>query len=299
MPRAIWSGAISFGLVSVPVRLYSAVSNRSVRFNQLDGRTGSRIKRQWISALDGEPVPSSELVRGYQITNGNYVTVSDEELESLDPEASRLIDIVEFVDLDQIDPLTYDKAYYLEPDELAAKAYRVLVSALEKANKVGIARVVMRNKEYIGAIRPSDGLLVFSTMVYADEINSTAVLEGLEKVMNTQVTDAEIEMAEQLIGTLTAEFDLAKYSDGYRERVLDLIHRKADGEEIVIAEEVPASSDSQVVDLMAALEASVAAAKEARGRHPSTAKAKKKPAKKANETKKKSESSRRPQAKSA
>ena len=135
MPRAIWSGAISFGLITVPVRLYSAVSRKSVRFNQLDQRTGSRIKRKWVSALDGEEVPNDELVRGYEISSGNYVTVSDEELRSLDPEASRSIDIVEFVDLADVDPLAFDNAYYLEPDELAAKAYKVLLTALDKAGK--------------------------------------------------------------------------------------------------------------------------------------------------------------------
>ena len=141
MPRAIWSGAISFGLITVPVRLYSAVSRKSVRFNQLDQRTGSRIKRKWVSALDGEEVPNDELVRGYEITSGNYVTVSDEELRSLDPEASRSIDIVEFVDLADVDPLAYDNAYYLEPDDLAVKAYKVLLVALEGLTYQQVAEV--------------------------------------------------------------------------------------------------------------------------------------------------------------
>ena len=283
MPRAIWSGAISFGLITVPVRLYSAVSRKSVRFNQLDSRTGSRIKRKWISALDGSDVPDDVLVRGYEITSGNYVTVSDEELRSLDPEASRSIEIVEFVDLADIDPLAYDNAYYLEPDELAAKAYKVLFSALEQADKVAIARIVMRNKEYLAVVRPSNGALVLSTMVYADEINSLESIDGLTKVAEIEVSDAEIAMAETLISTLEADYEPEKYTDGYRERVMEMIQKKADGEEIVIVDDSAPEATSEVVDLMAALEASVAAAKEARGRHPSSAekKAAKKTSKKA------------------
>jgi len=252
MPRAIWSGAISFGLITVPVRLYSAVSRKSVRFNQLDQRTGSRIKRKWVSALDGEEVPNDELVRGYEITSGNYVTVSDEELRSLDPEASRSIDIVEFVDLADVDPLAYDNAYYLEPDDLAVKAYKVLLVALEQAGKVAVARIVMRQKEYLAVIRPTDNALVLSTMVYADEINPVEGIEGLDKVADIAVTEAEITMAEQLIGALEADYEPEKYADGYRERVLELIQKKSEGEEIMVAEEAPVAASSHVVDLMAA-----------------------------------------------
>jgi len=285
MPRAIWSGAISFGLITVPVRLYSAVSRKSVRFNQLDQRTGSRIKRKWVSALDGEEVPNDELVRGYEITSGNYVTVSDEELRSLDPDASRSIDIVEFVDLAEVDPLAYDNAYYLEPDELAAKAYKVLLTALDQAGKVAVARIVMRQKEYLAVIRPTEGALVLSTLVYADEINAIEGIEGLDKIADIEISDAEIAMAETLIGALEADYEPEKYTDGYRERVLELIQKKSDGEEILVAEEAAPEASAQVVDLMAALEASVAAAKEARGRHPTAEKekpaAKKKASKKA------------------
>lgn len=281
MPRAIWSGAISFGLITVPVRLYSAVSRKSVSFNQLDQRTGSRIKRKWVSALDGEEVPNSELIRGYEVTSGNYVTVTDEELRSLDPEASRSIDIVEFVDLAEIDPLAYDNAYYLEPDELAVKAYKVLLLALQKAGKVAVARIVMRQKEYLAVIRPTENVLVLSTMVYADEINPIEGIEGLDKVADVEVADAEIQMAETLISALEADYEPEKYTDGYRERVLELIQKKSDGEEILVAEEATSEASSEVVDLMAALEASVAAAKEARGRHPSAGDDKKSTEKKA------------------
>lgn len=281
MPRAIWSGAISFGLITVPVRLYSAVSRKSVSFNQLDQRTGSRIKRKWVSALDGEEVPNDELIRGYEVTSGNYVTVTDEELRSLDPAASRSIDIVEFVDLAEVDPLAYDNAYYLEPDELAAKAYKVLLKALEKAEKVAVARIVMRQKEYLAVIRPTENALVLSTMVYADEINPIEGIEGLDKVADIEVADAEIQMAETLISALEADYEPEKYTDGYRERVLELIQKKSDGEQILVAEESTSEASSEVVDLMAALEASVAAAKEARGRHPSAGDEKKATKKKA------------------
>ncbi len=268
MPRAIWSGALSFGLVTVPVRLYSAVSTKTVRFNQLDERTGARIKRKWISALDGSDVDNDDLVRAYEMTSGSYVRITDDELRSLDPEASRLINIVQFVDLAEIDPLVYDNAYYLEPDELAAKAYKVLNTALESAGKVAIAKIVMRNKEYLAAVRPSNGVLVLSTMVFHDEVNEPASIDGLDRLDGIEVAEAEVAMAEQLIESLTAEFDPTSYSDGYRERVLELIQRKADGEDIIISEEAPVAASSDVVDLMAALEASVAAAKQARGRHP-------------------------------
>lgn len=300
MPRATWSGAISFGLVTVPVRLYTAVSRKSVRFNQLDQRTGSRIKRKWVSALDGEEVPNDELVRGYEITSGNFVTISDEELRSLDPEASRTIDIVEFVDLAEIEPLMYDNAYFLEPDELAAKAYKVLVTALERAQKVAIARIVMRNKEYLAAVRPSDGVLVLSTMCYADEVNSVEEIDGITKAAGIEISDAEIAMAEQLISTLEADFEPGKYSDGYRERVLEMIKRKSDGEDILVVDEQEPAASAQVVDLMAALEASVAAAKESRTRHPTAEKKKPAAKKKASKAKAKSKKAdAEPEAKSA
>lgn len=300
MPRATWSGAISFGLVTVPVRLYTAVSRKSVRFNQLDQRTGSRIKRKWVSALDGEEVPNDELVRGYEITSGNFVTISDEELRSLDPEASRTIDIVEFVDLAEIEPLMYDNAYFLEPDELAAKAYKVLVTALERAQKVAIARIVMRNKEYLAAVRPSDGVLVLSTMCYADEVNSVEEIDGITKAAGIEISDAEIAMAEQLISTLEADFEPGKYSDGYRERVLEMIKRKSDGEDVLVVEDQEPAASAQVVDLMAALEASVAAAKESRTRHPTAEKKKPAAKKKASKAKAKSKKAdAEPEAKSA
>ncbi|MGE0881504.1 MAG: Ku protein [Acidimicrobiia bacterium] len=268
MARPIWSGTISFGLVSIPVKLFNAVSKKSVSFNQIDSRTGSRIKLKKVSALDGSDVPDGVIVKGYEIAKDRYVTVEPEELDSLDPEATRTIDIEEFVDLDQIDPLYYDSPYYLAPDKAATKPYALLAKAMEGSNKVAIARFVMRSKQYLAAIRPADGRLLLSTMVYADEVVSVDDVGELDKVEGIEVSDKELAMASQLIESLAGEFQPEKFQDTYREKVLELIEKKAQGEEIEVI--APAASSPKVVDLLAALEESVKAAKEARGRHPST-----------------------------
>src|SRR5262245_22938457 len=184
MPRPIWSGAISFGLVSVPVKLFSAVNRKSVSFNQIDSRTGSRIKYQKVSAADGSEVPGEAIVKGYELPSGQYVLIDDAELAGLDPEASRTIEIEEFVQLDQIDPSFYDNAYYVAPDKATAKPYALLARAMEETGKVGIARFVMRSKQYLCAIRPADGRLMLSTMVYADEVNDPMEIPELEAAEN-------------------------------------------------------------------------------------------------------------------
>ncbi len=268
MARAIWSGSISFGLVTIPVKLYNAVSRRTVHFNQLDERTGSRIKQKRVSAQDGEEVPSEHLVKGYELSSGNYVIVSDDELAALDPKAQRTIEIEEFVDLAEIDPIYYDSAYYLAPDQATVKPYALLAEAMERSQKVGIARFVMRTKQYLAAIRPVDGKLVLSTMVYPDEVNAPAEIPELADAEGVEVSDRELDMANQLVESLAGEFEPSKYHDTYREQVLELIERKAAGEkEVVLAPAAPTAE--KVVDLMAALEASVKEAKAARGRHPS------------------------------
>jgi DNA end-binding protein Ku len=269
MPRAMWSGAISFGLVNIPIKLFNAVSRKSVHFNQIDTRTGARIQYRKVSAADGEEVPSEQITKGYQLSSGEYVLVGDDELAALDPVASRSIDIEQFVDLDEIDPLFYDSAYYVAPDKAARKPYALLTRAMEEENKVAIARFVMRSKQYLAALRPKDGVLVMSTMVYADELNdATDLVDG--DVDEADVSDRELKMATQLIESLSEPFEPEKFEDTYRNQVLDLIDRKASGEEIVAA---PApAAEEKVVDLMAALEASVRDAKASRGRHP-TAKA--------------------------
>lgn len=266
MPRAIWSGAISFGLVNIPVKLYNAVSRKSVSFNQIDQRSGSRIRYQKVSAADGSEVPNQDIVKGYELPSGEFVLIDDEELAALDPEATRSVDIEEFVELVDIDPIFYDAAYYLAPDQGSAKAYKLLAEAMEESGKVALARFVMRTKQYLAAIRAKDGMLLLSTMVYADEVNEPLEIPELDDLEKVDVSERERLMAEQLIESLTASFKPDQYHDTHREQVLDLIERKAAGEEVVAAPAAPAAE--KVVDLMAALEASVAAAKEARKRHP-------------------------------
>jgi DNA end-binding protein Ku len=271
MPRAIWSGAISFGLVNIPVKLYSAVSKKTVRFHQIDAESGGRVRQKRVGP-DGEEIAYEQIVKGYEIGPDRYVTISPEELEALEPQKTRTIDIEDFVDLEQIDPIYYDHPYYLAPDTGAAKAYKLLVDAMEDSGKVAVARVVLRSKEHLVAIRPRDGALAMETMLFADEVIPPESLEELAAGDgDVQTSDRELAMANQLIDSLASEFDPEKYRDEYRERVLDLIERKAQGETIVIEE--PEAEPEKVPDLMAALEASIASAK--------------KPAKKASKPKKK------------
>jgi DNA end-binding protein Ku len=259
MPRAIWSGAISFGLVNIPVKLYSAVSKKTVRFHQIDAESGGRVRQKRVGP-DGEEIAYEQIVKGYEIGPDRYVTISPEELEALEPQKTRTIDIEDFVDLEQIDPIYYDHPYYLAPDTGAAKAYKLLVDAMEDSGKVAVARVVLRSKEHLVAIRPRDGALAMETMLFADEVIPPESLEELAAADgDVQTSDRELAMANQLIDSLASDFEPEKYRDEYRERVLDLIERKAQGETIVIEE--PAAEPEKVPDLMAALEASIAGAK--------------------------------------
>jgi DNA end-binding protein Ku len=258
MPRAIWSGAISFGLVNIPVKLYSAVSRKTVRFHQIDAESGARVRQKRVGG-DGEEVAYEQIVKGYEIGPDRYVTISPEELESLEPQKTRTIDIEDFVELEDIDPMFYDHPYYLAPDTGAAKAYRLLVDAMDSSGKVAIARVVLRSKEHLVAIRPRSGVLAMETMLFADEVISPDALDELSGDGEVETSDRELKMAQQLIDSLTSEFEPEKYRDEYRERVLDLIERKAQGETVVI--EAPAEEPAKVPDLMAALEASIASAK--------------------------------------
>ncbi|HAP75164.1 MAG TPA: Ku protein [Acidimicrobiaceae bacterium] len=265
MPRPVWSGTVSFGLVAIPIKLYHAVSKKSISFNQLDDRTMSRIKLRKVSAETGEEVPDEHIVKGYEVSKGRYVVVDPEDLEPFMPAATKSIDLEEFVDLDQIDPVYFDSAYILAPDK-TPKPYALLARAMEAANKVAIGRFVMRNKQYVAAIRAVDGTLLMSTMVFADEVVPVSAIDELAALDGLEVSDKEVLMAEALVESLSADFMPGKYRDEYREQVLDLIERKAAGEEF----EAPAAAASApaVVDLMAALEASVKAAKAARARHP-------------------------------
>jgi DNA end-binding protein Ku len=267
MPRPVWSGTISFGLVSIPVKMFNAVSRKSVTFNQLDDRSNARIKYKKVSADTGEEVPEDHIVKGYEVAKGQYVIVDPDELEQFMPSATKALELDDFVPLSEIDPMLFDNAFYLAPDKVA-KPYVVLAQAMEKAGKVGVGRLVMRNKQYVAAIRSVDGKLVMSTMVYPDEVVRPASIDEMESLDSVEVNDRELAMAEQLVESLAGEFDHTKYSDSYRHQVLELIEKKAAGETLESVER-PAPA-AQVVDLMAALEASVKAAKEARGRHPVT-----------------------------
>jgi DNA end-binding protein Ku len=258
MPRSIWRGAISFGLVNVPVKLYSAVSKKTVRFNQLHDEDGQRIQMKRVCSADGEEVPFEHIVKGYEISPDRYVVITPEELDALDPAKTRTIDIEDFVDLDEIDPLFYEHPYYLVPDTGASKAYKLLLSALEQTNKVAIARVVIRSKEYLTAIRPANGVLTMETMLFSDELVPVDSLDELPDE-DVNATEREVKMARQLIESLAAEFEPTKYKDEYRERVLELIEAKAEGQEIAMPE--APEEPTAVPDLMAALEASLAEAK--------------------------------------
>jgi DNA end-binding protein Ku len=256
----MWSGAISFGLVNVPVKLYSAVSRKTVRFHQLNGKTGTRIAQRRVDPTTGEEVNYEDLVKGYELTKERYVIITPEELESLDPEKSRTIDIEDFVDLADIDPVYYDHPYYLIPDKGAAKAYGLLLNAMRESGKVAIARVVLRTKENLVAIRPAPGnVLMMETMIFADEVVPPDEIEDLPEAKELKASERELAMAQQLIDSLSSDFEPEKYHDEYREKVLGLIERKAAGEEIAVQPEAPAPK--KVPDLMAALEASLAAVK--------------------------------------
>jgi DNA end-binding protein Ku len=281
----MWSGAISFGLVNVPIKLYSAVSKKTVRFHQLNGETGSRIAQKRVDSVTGEEVPYENLVKGYELTKDRYVLITPDELETLEPEKSRTIDIEDFVDLSEIDPVYYDHPYYLVPDKGAAKAYGLLLNAMKESGRVAIARVILRSKEQLVAIRPGhEGtVLLMETMIFADEVVPTGDIDGLPEAEELQVSEREVAMAQQLIESLVTDFEPARYKDEYREKVLELIERKAAGEEIAVQPEAP--KPKKVPDLMAALEASLAAVKgddgggETKKKSASSSRKKKEPAK--------------------
>jgi DNA end-binding protein Ku len=271
MPRSMWSGAISFGLVNVPVKLYSAVSKKTVRFHQLNGETGNRIQQKRMDPETGEEVAYEKIVKGFELTKDRYVVITPDEMETLDPEKSRTIDIEDFVDLEEIDPIYYDHPYYLVPDKGAAKAYGLLLGAMERAGKVAIAKVVLRSKEQLVAIRPSNEILMMETMIFHDEVVAHEDLDDLPDAKDLKASDRELKMAEQLIDSLSSGFDPEKYTDEYREKVLALIEKKAQGEEIAVQPEAP--QPAKVPDLMAALEASLAAVKSGDSDEPSESEA--------------------------
>jgi DNA end-binding protein Ku len=259
MPRAIWSGSISFGLLNVPIKLYSAVSRKNVSFRELRESDGSRIRHKRVAEADGEEVPYEDIVKGYEVSPDQYVVVTRDELEEIDPKRTRAIEIQDFVDLDDIDPIYFDHPYYLGPDKGAEKAYALLVKAMSDARKVAIARFVLRNREHLAAIRPATSVLTMATMRFADEVVAPDELgEEVVPQDGRKLEKREVDMAKQLIDSLTSDFDPGKYRDEYREELLSLIDRKAQGESVVepVSEE---PKPTKTPDLMAALEESLAA----------------------------------------
>jgi DNA end-binding protein Ku len=260
MARAIWSGSISFGLLNVPVKLYSAVARRSISLREIRDSDSARIRHRRVAEGTDEEVPYENIVKAFEITPGRYVPLTKEEMEALAPEKSRTVDVQDFVDLDQIDPMYFDSPYYLGPAEGAEKAYSLLAAAMKASGKVAIARFVFRNKEHLAAIRPANGVLTLTTMRFADEVVPPSELDDVLPEKRAKVAKREQEMAEQLIDSLSTEFDPAGYRDEYREQLMSLIERKAEGKEIV-APQTEEPKATKAPDLMAALEESIAAVK--------------------------------------
>jgi DNA end-binding protein Ku len=255
MPRAIWSGAISFGLVSVPVRLFTATESKELKFHFLDRRDMSPIGYDKVNKDTGKHVDPDDVIRGFEFEKGRFVELEDEDIDRLDIELTHAIDICDFVSIDEIDPLYFRKGYYLLPQDGAEKPYRLLVKALEDTGRVAIAKVVIRNKQHLAAIRPVKDTLVLETMYYADEVRQP------EEAPKPQVRAPEVEMAKTLIENLAAEWDPEKYHDRYRSELLDLLQKKAKGKPLPEPKE---EEGGEVVDLMEALRQSVAATKKKR-----------------------------------
>jgi DNA end-binding protein Ku len=251
----MWKGAISFGLVTIPVAVYPATEEKTLRFNQLHDEDMGRIRMKRVCEKDGEIVDFDHIVKGYEYEKDRYVVMSDEDFDSVPVESSRAIDIVRFIDLDEIDPMLFKKSYYLSPDETGAKAYSLLREAMTQENKVGIAKVSFRDKEHLAALRFKDDAFVLETMYWPDEIRE-ADFGGID--VDQDVRPQELEMAKTLIDSLTGEWHPEEFRDDYREALLRIVEAKINGEEIEVVEAEPTA---KVVDLMAALKASVAAAK--------------------------------------
>ena len=256
MPSTVWSGSLSFGLVNVPVKMHTATTNRDVSFNQIEAATGSRIRMRRVSEATGEEVANDQLVKGYEISKGQYVIIEPSEIEAIKPKSTHTIDIEEFVPLADIDPVYFEQPYYLLPDKQGGKAYKLLVEAMEGLQKVAIGRVVIRQKESLVAIRVREGLLCLQMMRYDDEVIPLADLKG--DLAEDEPSEREVAMARQLVDALTNEFAPEKFHNEYRDKVLELIEQKAAGQEIVAAPSPEPAA--KVLDLMAALEASIAGA---------------------------------------
>jgi DNA end-binding protein Ku len=272
MPRAIWSGTISFGLLNVPVKLYSAVARRGISLREIRESDGARIRHRRVAEGTDEEVPYDEIVKAFEVTPDRYVPLNKDEMAALAPEKTRAIEVQDFVDLDQIDPIYFDSPYYLGPADGAEKAYSLLAKAMQESGRVAIARFVFRNKEHLAALRANEGVLTLTTMRFADEVIAPSDLEEVLPDGKPKVAKREVEMAEQLIESLTTEFDPNAYRDEYREELLSLIERKAEGKDVLTAPATEEPKPTAAPDLMSALEESIAAVKD-RGKSKANGKA--------------------------
>ena len=265
MARPLWSGTISFGLVNVPVKAYTAVRDHDVHFHQLDKQTGSRIRYEKVAEKSGKEVESDDIEMGFEIRKGRYVTFDKKELEELRPESTRAVEVTDFVTLEEIDPIYYERTYWLAPaDEPAKRAYHLLLSVMEDGQRVGIGTVVMRNKQYLAAIRPLDGVLAMSTMRFADEVVPRSEIDELPR-RRTKPEAKSLRMATQLLDAMSSDWDPRRYHDTFTEELRARIEAKDKGKEIV-GDTEPSEDRGKVVDLMAALQESVEASKASRSR---------------------------------
>jgi DNA end-binding protein Ku len=257
--RSIWNGAISFGLVTIPVKLYSATEEKDVSFHQVHAADGGRIRMRRVCSIDGEEVPYSEIAKGYELPSGEVVVLTDEDLADLPLTSSRLIDVLEFVPLEQVDPIYFARSYYLEPDGVATKAYLLFREALERSARVALVKVALRQRESLATLRVRDGVLVLEVMLWPDEVRKPEFEFLGEK---PELRPQELKMASSLIEALAGDFEPGRYSDSYREALKALIDAKVEGRELVTP---PAAAETGiVVDLMEALEKSVETARRGR-----------------------------------
>lgn len=261
MPRSMWGGSVSFGLVNVPVKLFAATSPKGVHFHMMRASDNSRIQYKKVSAVDGAEVPEDKIVKGFELEPDRYVTLTSADLDALDPEKNRQISILKFVDMKEIDCILFDKAYYLAPDENAGKAYALLLEAMKETKKVAIARMVLHSREHLVILRPYRNAVSLFTLYYDDEVVAPSALDNLPGEKDAP-NAAELAIAKQLVDAITGKFDPKEYHDEYRERVLQLVKQKAAGKKIVATPGSPARA-TNVVDLMSALRASVEASKKA------------------------------------
>ncbi len=261
MAHAIWSGAINFGLVTIPVKLQTAIRTNDLRFNFLHKSDEGRINNVRRCSLDGAEVSYDEIVRGYEYEKGQYVILDDEDFKRVNPEATQSVDIVQFVDLGEIDPMYFDKPYYLEPEKRGRHAYALLREALHTSGKVGIAKVVIRSREHIAALKPNGDALVLELMHFADEIVDAS---QLELPAREKPAENEMKVAQMLIDTMTQAFDPTQFQDTYREEVLAMIEARAAGKEVPAAD-VPAPRRDNVVNLMDVLQKSLEQSRQSRG----------------------------------